>query len=555
MAQLANAIAWVLCNFPSRMRSVTEENINRCFPQLTKIEKKCLLKNTLASSSLTFLESTKAWTSSSAASRSKIYRIEGKEELDRLYAEGNGILFIIPHLGNWEYLNHYLGNIYHLTHMYLPNKSKAINHIIQYGRVRSGAVFVEASRSGIKQQLEKLKAGGAIGLMPDQEPENHTGKFSPFFGIQALSSELVLRYLEKTNATPVLAYCIRRADKTGFDVAIEILDVDLSLEKMNTAITSAVKKYPEQYLWSYKRFRTRPDGEPDFYGPQSPSYLEAAKQFVLGYLCFSSKFLSFSFINNFSKVALLSNPFIREQRKIAQANLSLCSQNSELLVPSMVELTKLALETGKIWHSEKSTFDTFYNNDQFEHQFELTGKGAIVLTPPLGNREIVMRYLGQHYETTEYYHPANKLPVDRLIREARRTMSINLVQHDKQGREKLLGILAENKVITLCPDQQPRLRGGEFIPFFSCPALTTTTLSKIIKESAANLYFGVAIRKNGKFELMFIPLEYDIEKNDKQLLTYINQALEKLIGKNPSQYRWSDKRFNIRPPSMAKVYA
>ncbi|MDZ7686535.1 MAG: hypothetical protein U5O39_17395 [Gammaproteobacteria bacterium] len=125
--------------------------------------------------------------------------------------------------------------------------------------------LVPASLAGIRAQYQRLRDGGAIGSMPDQEPAVHTGVFAPFFGVDCLTSELVPDLVRKTGATPVVAWCKRLRDGAGFEVVMQPLSGELTAEAMNAAIERAVRTAPEQYLWSYKRFRTRPDGEREPY--------------------------------------------------------------------------------------------------------------------------------------------------------------------------------------------------------------------------------------------------------------------------------------------------
>ena len=165
-----------------------------------------------------------------------------------------------------------------------------------------------------------------------------------------------------------------------------------------------------------------------------------------------------------------------------------------------------------------------------------------------------MKYLGNQFVVTEYYHPNTITSLDEMIRLKRQSEGIKLVEHDDIGRLHLLEQLNLGHAITLCPDQQPRLRGGLFIPFFGLPALTTQTLSWLLRESGAELILGCARKQGTKFNISLENLNYETESTDEALLFSINQRLESAIRKDPHLYRWSDKRFNIQPRGRPKIY-
>ncbi|MCH7742539.1 MAG: lauroyl acyltransferase, partial [Proteobacteria bacterium] len=102
--------------------------------------------------------------------------------------------------------------------------------------------------------------------------------------------------------------------------------------------------------------------------------------------------------------------------------------------------------------------------------------------------------------------------------------------------------------------QQPRLRSGVFVPFFKVDALTTLVLPYLLRESHAALVFGIALREDPGFRLYLHRCDYDAAADDKTMLLNINRQFEEIVSANRDQYRWSDKRFNIRPKGGEKLY-
>ncbi|HKI75543.1 MAG TPA: hypothetical protein VJ998_12895, partial [Pseudomonadales bacterium] len=214
-------------------------------------------------------------------------------------------------------------------------------------------------------------------------------------------------------------------------------------------------------------------------------------------------------------------------------------------------LGETATETPLAWLADDDAFAQMTMIDGLEYFYE---GGTIVLTPPLGNREVLMRVLGSKFNVAEYYHPNSRSAVDDLIRTQRNAMGISLLPHSNAGVEILKSKLTKGEVVTLCPDQQPRLRSGEFVPFFGEPALTSTVLALLIKQTRAPVVLGAALRSRQGFRVMLSPCPIDPGQPIPCVLTDINRHLEQAIRTHPGEYRWSDKRFNIRPPGMEKVY-
>jgi KDO2-lipid IV(A) lauroyltransferase len=558
LQKIGSLLGLILWYAKGRMARVTMENIKLCFLTMPPDDQIRLARSSLVHTGKTTLETIFMWKASREACLSKITAIENEEVVSTALASSKGLVFIIPHLGNWELINHYLGSKYGLTHMSLPFRDTGINDLISRYRARSGTKFVEASQTGIKAQLRVLRSGGAVGAMPDQEPAVHTGSFATFFGNDALTSELVSGYVNKTGAKTVLAYCQR----DGADFLVKFHDIDMAgdlTQTMTRAIENAILEVPEQYLWSYKRFRTRKAGEPERYQlPQGVIRRTLEHITVRLFLHLTRWFRA-------GVRALVAPPIAKlmillnlKPAHVSRVNIALCfpeksdEQRKELLNSALTEFTKTGLELGSIWNSSVNQFSQSYLSvEGLEH---MSDGATLVLTPPLGAREMVFGYLGQHYHCTEYYHHAPSTAIDNLIREQRTRMGVALVEHDSKGVATLQREFTRGHVVALCPDQQPRLRTGEFIPFFGVPALTATVLAELLQEHAPQLVFGISIREGHRFRIHFHPLRYEHTKNVSTLLRQITCQLECIITPHIEQYRWADKRLNIRPVGKRKLY-
>ena len=98
------------------------------------------------------------------------------------------------------------------------------------------------------------------------------GRFAPFFGVPALTGVLTPRIARKTGCDVYFGICERlpggryRIHIFAGDDAISGDDLDDALAAVNRGVERCIEIDPAQYLWSYRRFKTRPEGESPFYG-------------------------------------------------------------------------------------------------------------------------------------------------------------------------------------------------------------------------------------------------------------------------------------------------
>jgi Kdo2-lipid IVA lauroyltransferase/acyltransferase len=117
--------------------------------------------------------------------------------------------------------------------------------------------------SGVRQLLKALKKGEAIGMLPDQVPGAGDGEWADFFGRPAYTMTLASRLAQRSQAPVVLTYAIRLAHGAGFELSFERMPAQNAGESparhLNRALEDMVRRCPEQYMWSYNRYKT-PDG-------------------------------------------------------------------------------------------------------------------------------------------------------------------------------------------------------------------------------------------------------------------------------------------------------
>lgn len=191
----------------------------------------------------------------------------GQVLLDEARAHGRGILFLTPHLGAFELTPQWYGLAHPITVMYRPPKLAWLDPLVRAGRARGQVELVPADLRGVRSMLRALRSGQAAGLLPDQAPGAGEGIWADFFGRPAYTITLVARLAQSTGATVLMAVGRRLPAARGYELEFHALsdplpeDPQQAARAINAAVEAVVARYPEQYLWSYNRYK-RPAGSP-----------------------------------------------------------------------------------------------------------------------------------------------------------------------------------------------------------------------------------------------------------------------------------------------------
>jgi len=197
-------------------------------------------------------------------------RWDGAEHIDAARARGTGLLFLTPHLGCFEitaqaYAARY-GADRPMTVLFRPARQPWLRDLVASARQRPGLLTAPTTLAGVKQLIKALKAGEAVGLLPDQVPPDGQGVWAPFFGREAYTMTLSARLARSARAQVLLAWGERLSWGRGFVVHVRPYDEatwgalsddpGIAARQVNQAMEGLVRECPRQYLWSYHRYKT-----------------------------------------------------------------------------------------------------------------------------------------------------------------------------------------------------------------------------------------------------------------------------------------------------------
>jgi KDO2-lipid IV(A) lauroyltransferase len=191
---------------------------------------------------------------------------DGAELIDAAHAAGSGIVFLTPHLGCFEataqgYARRYAAAHGPITVLYRPARKAWLRPLLDESRQKPGLATAPTTLAGVKQMLKALRAGQAVGLLPDQVPPQGLGVWAPFFGRDAYTMTLSVRLARQAGATPLLAWGERLPRGRGYVIHLRALrepladDMRQAAAQVNAEMERLVRECPAQYLWGYARYK------------------------------------------------------------------------------------------------------------------------------------------------------------------------------------------------------------------------------------------------------------------------------------------------------------
>jgi KDO2-lipid IV(A) lauroyltransferase len=205
----------------------------------------------------------------------EVQNIEILEEARKTHDDK--LIYYTGHLGAWELTSFGVSLLgYPFTFLVRRIDNPQIERLVDGVRMRFGNKTMD-KLSAARSMLRILRSGEtALGLLPDLNTLDDEAIFVDFFGVRAATTFLMAKLALRTN-TPILPFFAPWSEEKGKYLLIvepavtfeRTEDEDENVKRLTAAITQRVenqiRRYPEQWLWIHKRWKTRPRGEPPIY--------------------------------------------------------------------------------------------------------------------------------------------------------------------------------------------------------------------------------------------------------------------------------------------------
>jgi len=253
--------------FMTELRKTAYSNISNCFPEKKQSQVTLLVKQHFEAIGISLFETANAYYASDKKIKKMLIINNEQYFTDALKKEG-GIILLCSHfmplmLGSRALLiKHTIANIYR------PQNNKLFDQVMVRGYVKNGAVMIKSTDT--RSIMKAIRNSLPIWYAPDQDLGKNNSIFAPLFGIQTATASATSR-LAKNNSTRVIPYSFIRV-KDGYEMSFDKPlknypsgDATKDACKTNQILEKQILKNPEQYLWIHRRFKTRPEGEENFY--------------------------------------------------------------------------------------------------------------------------------------------------------------------------------------------------------------------------------------------------------------------------------------------------
>jgi KDO2-lipid IV(A) lauroyltransferase len=271
----AIAISQLVYLFHVRLRQVGMRNLEMVFPEKSEKERKRILRAEFTSLGRQLAELCQ-FPRYTPENIDEVVVYEQLENYERAYARGKGVLFLTAHFGGWE-LSAFAHSLHgHRVNIVIrPMDNPYLDGLLQSYRTMHGNKVVPKD-DFVRGLLGAMKAGETVGILMDTNMTPPQGVFVDFFGIPACTASGLARIALRTDAAVVPGFTIwdesLRKYRLRFDPALELVrtgdleaDIITNTQKFTQVIEEYVRKYPEQWLWVHRRWKTRPPGEQPLY--------------------------------------------------------------------------------------------------------------------------------------------------------------------------------------------------------------------------------------------------------------------------------------------------
>jgi lauroyl/myristoyl acyltransferase len=252
-----------------KRRDIVRMNLSLCFPLLppkrrARLARAHFIKSAQALVDLGFL----TW-----AGRRRILKKTYFRGLDNLREQlgKRNVILLAPHVVGLNYGGALLCHVAPVFSMAKPQRNPWVNWLLNRARARFGGEFF-LRQQGLRPVLRALREGRPFYYLPDEDLGPERSVFAPFFGVPAATLTTLGRLAQSVDA--VVIPCFTKLLPGGRGTEIILYpplknfpqgDRTQDATRMNAAMEEGLRALSEQYLWTFKIFKTRPPGEPSLY--------------------------------------------------------------------------------------------------------------------------------------------------------------------------------------------------------------------------------------------------------------------------------------------------
>jgi Kdo2-lipid IVA lauroyltransferase/acyltransferase len=269
LSRVGATLGMLLYALARSRRHVVHTNLKLCFPELGDDARRELARRHFRAFGRSLLEHGILWWGSQARIQ-RMVRVDGIEHW-RAVAR-RPVIWLAPHfvgldMGGSRIITEWRG-----ASFYSQQKDPQMDRILLHGRKRFVTPELFSRQQGIRPVVKTIREGVPFYYLPDMDLGARDSIFTPFFGVQAATVTGLSRLAALGRAVVVPAVTSQLPGGQGYALRFYPAwegfpsdDLQADTRRMNAFIEERVREMPEQYYWLHRRFKTRPEGEPNPY--------------------------------------------------------------------------------------------------------------------------------------------------------------------------------------------------------------------------------------------------------------------------------------------------
>ncbi len=272
---LAGVLTWTVYAMLSRLRQVGLRNLELALPAVPMAERRRILRGVYRHLGWQLVEFCRMPRYTPQNIRHWI-RTEGLENYLAATARGKGVLVLTGHLGAWELSSFYHSMMGYPMGMVIRRlDNRLLDEFVNGIRCLHGNRVLHKDDFA-RGLLKAMHAGDTVGILMDTNMTPPQGVFVEFFGHKACTGSGLARVALKTGAAVLPGFLLwepaERRYVLHFGPELNFAhtgdadaDIERATQQCNDALESWICRYPDQWLWIHRRWKTRPPGEPGIY--------------------------------------------------------------------------------------------------------------------------------------------------------------------------------------------------------------------------------------------------------------------------------------------------
>jgi len=260
---IANIIHFIFIYLFNYRKKVIEQNLTNAFPDKNRKEIKLIRNQFYGYFTDIFIEFIKGNTISKEEILKRI-KIIGDEEVRKRIANNQSVILVAGHQGNWEWAIHRLAlTNYTNDIIYQKLNNKEFNDFTYQIRTRFEGINLLEKRESVILTRDRKNIPRAICLLSDQAPQKPESAYWTKFMNQDTAFFTGLERFAREYNYPVFYVELIRTKRGNYEMRYELLaDLPLEnipkgqiLESFARKLEKSVFNYPDQYLWSHRRWK------------------------------------------------------------------------------------------------------------------------------------------------------------------------------------------------------------------------------------------------------------------------------------------------------------